>query len=257
MRYMMLVLSLFFFNTQILANDYSVRLMILKHSYEQMCNDDANLAINGLNEAKRSGLNATLIENKFTLNITDFKKSIEQKIKTNSKSRDTLIIFTIGHGFQTGQLQNLGNRSTVMNIIASTAEKYNQKIIWWQLSCYAQAYLPRHSSLNIKQQSLFSVVSSSFAHEPSPVGEQGRHMRQVFMALAKQDKFLDKNSSGDVSTEEFKVFLDLTDFDLGKRLSAKTQNKIFEKDRIILKIIDKNNKQGKYEENYILIPNSF
>ena len=256
MRYMMLVLSLLLFNTQIVANDYSVRLMILKHSYEQMCNDDANLAIAGLNESKRNGLNANLIENKFTLNISDFKSAIENKIKTNSKPRDTLIIFTIGHGFESGQLQNLGQRSTVMSVITKASEKYNQKIIWWQLSCYAQAYLPKVSSLTAKQQSLFSVISSSFAHEPSPVGQQGRHMRQMFMALAKQSTFLDKDVSGNVSTEELRTFLNLTDFDLGKRLYAKPNNIIFEKDRIILKIIDRNNSQGKYDENYFILPSN-
>ena len=255
MRYMMLVLSLLFFNTQIFANDYSLRLMVLKHSYEQMCNEDANLAINGAVEASRSGLKIQVVENKFTLNINDFKKTIEQKIKTGAKNRDTLIIFTIGHGLENGNLQNLGQRSNVLKVIAQASEKYNQKIIWWQLSCYAQAYLPKNSSLTEKQQSLLSVVSSSSAYQPSGVGIEGRNMRQLFMSLAnKKSNFLDKDASGKISTEELKIFLDLTYFDLGKRLYAKPNNIIFEKDRIILKVIDKNNKQGKYEEEYFILP---
>jgi len=237
-----------------------IRLLCIKHSRESMADGDADMAIAAARKAADKGLDIKFVGNTFVdgrqvaftiiEDMTTFSGYLEEHIKDQAKNGDTLIVFTIGHGFQSGSLQNIGRRSDVMKVIAEAAERHKQKILWWQLSCYACAGLPSIDSLPPAQQEYLSIYASSSASETSAAYVQGRIMEKVFVAMADQSTDLDKNNDGRITASELSSFLGTN------RFFAKSQEwNVFGKPWIpFFPVIDRNGNQGNYNEDYILMP---
>lgn len=238
-----------------------IRLLIIKHSRESMADGDADLAINAAKKAAGQGLDIKVIGNSFVdgravsysiiESAATFSAYLEEQIKVDAKSGDTLILFTIGHGFQGGGLQNIGQRKDVMKVIADAAERNKQKIFWWQLSCHACSGLPSINSLSPVQQEYLGMYASSSAADTSAAYVQGKIMEKVFIAMAGESSTLDKNGDGRISAKELSSFLG-TD-----RVFAKADDwAIFGKPWIpFFPVMDRNGTQGTYNEDYILMPN--
>lgn len=264
-----------------------IRLLALKHSKENIADIDANLAMSSVQIAKSKGLEIRGIGNHFinkdgrlqvlflnsliSTNRIDLRDSIEiqeqtklqefisNQMKIDAVPGDTVIVFTIGHGAPNGQLHNIGQRSILMNAIAGAAEENNQRVLWWQLSCYASASLPSISSLPENQQRLLSMIASSNATTESGVGIQGRIMEKVFNAIAEKDKNIDPNQDNVITAEELSNFLKNSSYraaqDISSRVIAVNINyAIFGRKNLDIPVIDRNNPQSKYPEDYVPVP---
>jgi hypothetical protein len=241
----------------------SIRLLCIKHSREHMADGDANLAIQAVRTASSKGLNIKVVGNHFVddklvyyqiiENRETLSQYVEQYIKADATPGDTLVIFTIGHGFPNGGLHNIGQREEIMKIIASIAEKHNQKVFWWQLSCYAAAKLPPIESLTPAQQKLVSIYATSSASQTSAAYVQGHIMEKIFLAIADKSPAIDPNKDGKITAAELRTFMGNN----GQRIYANSpEYTIFGKTGIpVLPIVDRNNHQKKYEEEYIFGPN--
>lgn len=248
-----------------------IRLVVMKHCREQMADDDADLAIKGAERAAAKGLPIKTIGNqlidrngKARVAMYDFdwddlprvRAFASEQLKIDAESGDTVIIFTIGHGGQGGDLMTLGQREGVMKAFASAAEDNDQKVLWWQLSCHASMRLPSVSTLPEKQQELLSIVASS-GTELSPAGIEGKIMERVFMAMAEQSKDIDPNEDGVITKTELSGFFRKIGNPRAERVFAKSgDSSIFGGGGNLanqIPIIDRNNPQSKYK-NYIPMP---
>jgi hypothetical protein len=261
--------------------------LALKHSKENIADIDANLAMSSVQGAKSKGLEIKGIGNHFinkdgrfqvlflnsliSTNRIDLREGIEvqeqtklqefisQQMKIDAEAGDTVIVFTIGHGSANGQLHNIGQRSILMNAIAGAAEENNQKVLWWQLSCFASASLPAINSLPESQQKLLSMIASSDATTESAVGVQGRIMEKVFNALAEKNKSIDPNQDSVITAEELTNFLKNCEYraaqDISSRVIAVNINfAIFGRRSLDIPVVDKNNPQKKYPDDYVPFP---
>jgi hypothetical protein len=249
-----------------------VRLLILKHSFEQVAKNEEIAIIQAANLAASKGLkikdigshyingegkiNRLVWDKKCTL--SNLKNFISEQMKISAQAGDTLIIYTTGHGGRSGGLMSLGQRKTVMTAFAEAAEENKQETLWWQSSCFASAGLPAISTLNQMQQRLLSMVASSDANHSSYWGDQNYPMKQTFLALAEGSKKLDVNQNGRVTDSEFRQFLNTVKRDAYCILYSSGA------DEIIfgafgpwdIPIVDRNNIQKEYDDDYIAIPNS-
>lgn len=258
----------------------SVRLLVFKHSREYMADGDAHLAVNVANQAATRGLQIKVIGNHFftdpvqgyvkdeftailmnpdeQVRLQRFQEWISQQMKIDAKPKDTLIIFSIGHGFPNGGLHNIGQRSDVMKALANAAQENNQQTIWWQLSCHASANLPAISTLPPAQQKLFSVIASSSAHQISADQVQGHIMDKLFTAMANKSTALDPNGDGLVTAGELIQFFsgrDIPHQGGGPILYAiSADNILFGVKNLDIRIIDCIGPQGTYPEDYIPLP---
>jgi hypothetical protein len=238
-----------------------IRLLCIKHSRESMADGDADMAIAAAKKAADKGLDIKIVGNSFVdgravsfsiiEDMATFSAYLEERITEQAKTGDTLILFTIGHGFQNGSLHNIGKRSEIMKVIAEAAERHRQKIVWWQLSCYACAGLPSIDSLPASQQEYLSIYATSSASETSAAYVQGRIMEKVFVALADKSTSLDKDGNGRITASELSSFLGTN------RFFAKSQEwNVFGRPWIpFFPVVDRNGQQGNYQEEYILMPN--
>jgi hypothetical protein len=215
-----------------------------------LCNEDADLAVSAVNSAKTKGLAIQCIGNYFCTEpartqpctlfrsprknqvrlsstgneefnrllryngedkMGKFQDFVSQYMNTAKKAHDTLIIFTIGHGFPSGDLDNLGPRPQVMQALANAAGENYQRVIWWELACHACAGLPDIKTLSSEQQRLFAIVTSSDAEEESSDGVQGKIMDKVFQALIAHDTSLDVNGDGLITGEGLNAFFQKAD----------------------------------------------
>lgn len=260
----MRILLILFLAASPVAAEPNIRMLILKHSKEHMADGDADLAITATQKAAAKGMNIKVVGNYFVnnrpapivvFNFDDFRTTVQKFAKADSNYGDTLIVFTIGHGSPDGNLHNLGQRSGIMKILAETAEDQNQKILWWQLSCHAAAKLPTIESLNPKQQRLFSVLATSTAAQQSAAYVQGKIMEKLFLAIAEKSKSIDPNGDNIITATEMKNFLNEDGRKRGDLLFTQSLNfPVFGGSRINLPVRDRNNPQGKYQEDYILFP---
>ena len=241
----------------------SIRLLILKHCFQQMADDDAGLVIQGANLAATKGLDIRDIGNYYInsngktdrlwgekYSLGKLKDFVSQQMKVNAQPGDTLIIFTVGHGSNNGYLQDLGERKEVMEAFAAAAAENHQETIWWQLSCYASADLPNISSLTPEQQELFSVVASSDARTESPAYVEGKIMQKFFVNLAENFKSVDTNNDGMITAEEMSAVIP------NRKLFSKSGKQIlfgFSWARL-LPIIDHNSENREYSKDFILLP---
>lgn len=236
----------------------SIRVLIFRHADQQMAIDDANLVIRGVEKAKEKGLDIKVIGNHLVRNKDELQSILESKVTTDAIAGDTLIVHTIGHGFSGGGgLDRLGKRADVMDILVKTAQKHQQEMIWWQLSCYAAANLPDIHSLSPNDQNLFSNIASSNASQTSAAGIQGKIMERVFMAMAERSKAIDPDGDDIITAKELKDFLNSLDGSRrGDLLFAQAQDEpifgVFGPGSI--PIIDRNRPQRQYERNFIPIP---
>lgn len=245
-----------------------VRLLILKHSFEQVAKNEEIAIVRAANLAATKGLRIEDIGSHFVNRngkidhlvwdkkcaLSDLKNFVSEQMKISAQAGDTLIIYTTGHGGPNGGLSSFAQRKTVMAAFAKAAEENKQETLWWQSSCYAAAGLPPISSLNQIQQRLFSMIASSDANHSSYWGDQNNAMKQVFLSLAGENKQLDKNQNGRVTHEELKQFL----------WSVKKESILYSSgpDEIIfgafgpwdIPIVDRNNPQKEYPDDYIAIP---
>lgn len=248
-----------------------IRLLALKHSKEHMADGDADLAINAANKAAAKGLNIKVVGNHFidkngkstqvciweyAYDLDRLKDFVSQQMKVDAEPGDTFIVFTIGHGSAGGHLHNLGQRQEVMKFLVKAAEENKQKTLWWQLSCYASASLPRIDSLTPEQQKLFSIYASSPANQESAAGVQGKIMDKLFNAMAEKSSGIDENQDGIITASELKKFLGTTGSGKGDLFFADTPDEpIFGQPlRIKLPIVDRKNPGRQYPDDYILYP---
>ena len=249
-----------------------IRLLCIKHSREHMADGDAELAIQAALNATKKGLKIKVVGNHFVdgklmakfneeyvtrlYDIETLTKYVKQYILFEATPGDTLIIFTIGHGFQDGSIHHLGKRSDVMKTIVKIAEENNQKVFWWQLSCYASAGLPNIQSLTETQKNLFCMFASSSEREQSEAYIQGKIMAKIFDAIADNKKEIDPKQTGQIQSINLKNFFNNINPTYGSRFHAKNDEfivfgKFFTP---FLPIIDRNKKQGIYKEDYIISP---
>lgn len=271
MRVLVLVLGLLLPQLCFGGENYKIRVLALKHSKEQMAQGDEDLAFRSIQEAKAKGLDIKAIGGHwvdrngimrvvirdFEYNIPEFKKFVSQEMKIDAQQGDTLIVFTIGHGFHDGNLQNLGQRSDVLKAIAEAAQENNQRVLWWQLSCYAAAKLPDPSTLPEGQRELISILASSSARQQSPAYVEGKVMGKVFNALAEDSRELDSDGDEEISAEEFKKFMGRSDIRRGELVFSNTSSQVVFGGTDLanqIPIVDRNNPQGKYPPGYIPVP---
>lgn len=198
----------------------TVRLLILKHSYEPLAEMEQRDIIQAANLAASKGLSIKdlggheinadgprLYWGKQIKSLEDLQEFVSAQMKISAEAGDTLIIYTTGHGAKGGFMDNLGSREKIGKILAAAAAENNQETLWWQSSCYAGAGLPNIKSMTTNEQELFSMIASSDANNPSYWGDQTEPMKRVFMALASSDKSLDPNGDYVVTSGELTVFL--------------------------------------------------
>lgn len=199
----------------LVAIDTPIKVLVLKHSKEKMADDDAKMVIDAVEKAKQN-LDVKVIGNHFINetkkiraaiceynSIDNLKDFISQQIKESNLPKDSnLIIFTIGHGSTSGYLHNLGERAELQKAIAEAAEENNQKILWWQLSCYSAARLPSIETLPVLQKKLFSVLNTSDEKTPSPAYIEGKIMEKMFSSIISEE--IDVNKDQEIDGYEFK-----------------------------------------------------
>lgn len=175
-------------------------------------------------------------------------------MKINAKTGDTLVVFTIGHGGRTGNLDTLGQRQEIMTAISQAAAENNQETVWWQLSCFASANLPKITELSLKEQSLFTVIASSDAHTESPAQVEGKIMQKVFVAMAEKSDAIDPDHNQIIVAEELANFLSKIEKKREQLVYAKSpQEPVFglTSQAWLHPIIDRNNQQQQYPLDYI------
>jgi hypothetical protein len=250
---------------------FTVRLLVLKHCFERMADNDARLAIEAANLAAEQGLTIQNVGEHYInrdgpadrrraysrMDLDKLRDFIVEQMKIKAQDGDTFVVMTIGHGQPGGSLQTLGQRSEVLNAIASAAVKTDQKTLWWQLSCYASSALPSVQNLPSEQQEKICIVASSDSRTPSPAGIEGKIMGQVFHALAKKDRDIDPDGDETVTVKELSDFLNKVKAGRGNLVYARSKSDpIFGLSSIAqrIPIKDRNNPQGNYPKNYIPLP---
>ncbi len=265
------LLALFLlFATPCFATDIKVRVLALKHSKENMAQDDENLAFQSIQSAQGKGFGVKAIGGHWVNkdgvmrvvhvefeNIDKFREFVSEQMKIDAESGDTVIVFTIGHGFREGKLDNLGPRADVQKAIAQAAVENNQRTLWWQLSCYGLAGMPSLSMLPKEQQELLSIVASSDSQTPSPAGVEGRLMGKIFDALAGGSKEIDPNGDDQVTADELKVFLRTSGTRRDNQFLFSSGGQLIFGGKGLanqIPIVDRNNPQGRYPGNYVPTP---
>jgi hypothetical protein len=181
----------------------NIRFVVLRHADEAIAHNDALSALKVVKEAK--GLSIKSIGNTLYPSWTNegaLKRWLMKKVDQDRENGDLLILHTIGHGFPDGSLMRMGQRREVLRVIEEVAVLKKQKILWWQLSCFATAGLPAAS-----HQELVTVLASSPAGNPSSIQKQDKIMADLF----KKIKDVDENEDGYISVGEFRTFLNSWD----------------------------------------------
>lgn len=253
------------------ADQIHIRLIAMKHSHISMADGDANLAISEARKAASKGLSiqiigdhnidkdgkrTSLMEVEFW-NIDGFKRYVSNQMRVDAKPGDTFVMFTIGHGFSSGGLENMGQRKAVMQAIGEAAAENHQKTLWWQLSCHATAALPDISDLSPDQRQWLTIVASSDASQLSPAGVEGRIIGQVFNAMAERSEAIDPNGDNMIIGHELKKFLGTTSPSRGSRCFMDDYNNVvfgFHNIANQIPIKDWNRPQRGYPDDYVPSP---
>jgi hypothetical protein len=189
----------------------SIRLLVLRHTPGGMAESDSSLAKNAAQKAASKGLEIKVIGDHLISSTTVIKDLVSKEMDSQATPEDTLIIHTIGHGFASGGLQNIGSREGIFKTLASAASEKKQRTIWWQLSCYATAKLPGIETLSADEQKYFMVLASSRANDTSTTRTQAMLMEKIFAALADKSNKIDPNGDNVITISEFKEFLNTLD----------------------------------------------
>lgn len=197
--------------------DTPIRVLILKHSNERMASDDAKLVLEAIAKAAKEDLDISAVGDHFIHEtkkirvflcgydekIENLKEFISEQMRLSATKDSTFIVFTVGHGSPSGNLHNLGERSELQKAIAEAAEENDQKVLWWQLSCYSAADLPPIESLSLKQRKLLSVLNTSDEKSESAAYIEGGIMEKMFESMISEDMDLDGNQ--EIDGYEFKI----------------------------------------------------
>lgn len=207
----------------------AIRLLVLRHSPDQMAVSDSNLAQEAARKAQAEGLDISVLGDEYIAGWSSEKlqEYVAQKSVENAVPGDTLVIHTIGHGHGDGSLDNLGQRRGVMGAFAAAGEQASQKILWWQLSCHACAGLPEISTLPESQQSWLVNLASSTAHDMSADRVQAGIMEKVFGAMAKKDPAIDHDQDDYITVSELGTYLDTLDSYQRSRLLFARRTDVF------------------------------
>lgn len=246
----------------------SIRLLILKHSYEQMADGDAKLAIEAVSVASTKGLSIKQIgehninrqgqaDRRLVFYSSDkLKDYVNDQMKISAEENDTLIIFTIGHGSRSGYLASLGQRQDIQKVFSECAVENSQKTIWWQLSCFASADL-NYNGLSSEKKDFFSVIASSDSFTESPAYVEGKIMEKVFVALATGDVRVDPDKDGIILAKELANFLNVVSQGRGNLVYAKNADQVMFGIAGIARnfpIIDQDGILREYPKDYIPFP---
>lgn len=246
-----------------------IRLLAIKHSYEQMAVEDINLLMKEAEKAAGQGLkikvigrhsidkNGERVSFKEKADLPRVQEFLSEKFKIDAEYGDTLILFTVGHGGRGGSLHNLTNRKEVMDAIAGAAAENKQRVLWWQLSCYATAQLPAITDLPKEQQKYLSIVASSNSTTPSPAYVEYQPIGEMLQAMVRMGNNIDPNKNGSVSAGELKDFLNTTSRKRGHLFfSLNMKDPVFGWQSLarLIPIVDRNGPQGRYREDYIGVP---
>lgn len=248
----------------------SIRMIILKHSIENIADIDANEAVEAINVASARGLKIKDIGNMYfdkngpvqrasvqRVKLSELQQFISKQMKVDAVAGDTFMIYTIGHGSGSGYLDNIGQRKILFDAFSNAAIENEQETFWWQLSCHAAAELPSISSLPPEGQQNFSMIASSPANEVSYFRTQGAQLEKVFCALAEDSPDIDPNQDSYIMAKELKDFLNnKVKQGRGDLLYASGPEEVifgFNLARSI-PIVDHNNPQGQYPRDYIPMP---
>jgi hypothetical protein len=198
----------------------SIRVLVLKHSKEKMADDDAKMVMDSINKACANNLDVKTIGDhwinevkKIRVSVVEYdemsnlKEFVSERLSVGARPRDTVIIFTVGHGSPSGYLHNIGSRTEMQKALAEAAEENNQKVLWWQLSCYAAANLPLLGSLEPNQRSLFSVLNTSDSKTPSPAYIEAGIMEKLFSGMINSDSELDRDHNMEITGLEFASYM--------------------------------------------------
>lgn len=203
-----------------------VRVLILRHTPEPVAVEDADIVIEAARHAARQGLRIKVLASRDVsgYSIKALKRVLDRHVAESAFPGDVLLVHTIGHGLPSGRLAGLGSRADVLGALQACAAANGQRVLWWQLSCFALAGLPE-----VDDERLV-VVSSSPAHATSVNGVQGRIMRKLFAALASRDPALDADGDGRISLQELIDFINGLDAKQRGRLVSGTRNIVFGQD---------------------------
>lgn len=254
-------------------DNLSVRVIILRHCWDDVGVTDTKQAIQAVNVAASKGLtikeigdhninkNGTISRNvswSAPMDFSGLKSFISEQMKVSAESGDTFVIYTIGHGGGDGDLVTLGQRRDIMKTFAEAAAENEQETFWWQLSCHAAAHLPAISTLSEKEQEHFSMIASSPANELSWFLTQGSQMQKVFIAMANKSTEIDPDQDEIITAGELRRFLNKhVSRGRGDLLFARSDDEpIFGVIPLARKIpiVDRDNPQREYKRDYIAIP---
>jgi len=256
------------------ASKWNIRMLVLRHCPDENGVSDAALAMQAANLGASKGLHIkdlgdfrvnseglTGTEAKFAWNEQKYtgeslKEFIGREMKVDARPGDTFIVYTIGHGGEDGGMATLGQRSDFMNIVASLSEEQKQRTLWWQMSCHAAACLPPISSLPEKGQKLFTMIASSTAENLSYFGVEGEILQQLFVALAENSPSINPNRGNTITADDLRGFLLSINSGIDKLVFARSG------DTVIfgvggfphVPIVDENNPQGTYPDDYVTVP---
>ncbi len=201
-----------------LNSGLSIRILILKHTYEQNAENEQRGIIKAANLAASKGLSIRDIGGHHVdgnghrvswqnVAFNDLKGFISEQMRVSAIVGDTLIIYTTGHGSSGGYMAQFGYRKKIGKIFASAAAENEQETLWWQSSCYAAAGLPIISSMSEREKEYFSMIASSTENRLTYWGDQTPRMRKVFVAMAEKDPAIDPNGDSVVTAGELRDFL--------------------------------------------------
>lgn len=205
-----------------LNNRTSIRVLVFKHCTESIANKNASEVMEVANLAASKGLNIHEIGTHLVnlegerkrvvwsgrkVSLSNLKEFLVEQMKIDAKSGDTLLLYTCGHGSQSGYLAEFGQREVIGKIFAEAAEECRQETLWWQSACYAASGLPKISEMTKKQQRLFSMIASSPADRVSYWGDQIDPMKKVFTAIAEESPKIDPNQDHVIEAGELRDFM--------------------------------------------------
>jgi len=205
-----------------LNNRLAVRFLVLKHCTESIANKNANQAVEVANIAASKGLRIKdigthLVNGEGPINrvvwsskkvsLSNLKEFLCKQMKVDAVLGDTLLIYTCGHGSNSGFMAEFGERNVIGKIFAEAAGECKQETLWWQSSCYAASGLPKISNMPENQQKLFAMIASSPANKVTYWGDQIDPMKKVLTAIAEESPDIDPNQDQVIEAGELRSFM--------------------------------------------------
>jgi hypothetical protein len=190
-----------------------VRVLIVRHNTDPEAAQDAWRAHQAVTAAAKAGLPVQVVGDYNSSHCTAafFQDWLEKHVLDQGRPGDTLILHTIGHGLPDGRMPHLGERDALTRALASVAEAKQQRILWWQLSCFACAGLPALEQLPEPQRQWLQIVASSSAHSKSGDKIQAQILQGLLQDMAQRSPAIDANQDGLVSAREMAAYLNRFD----------------------------------------------